>query len=92
MASLMTDSGGAGSFDKVRQFLMYVDGSSGGAEGVPAAIVADLVELEERTRRVRAMTGVMPAAELSPYVLELLRAAGGSQPEAAEGVLNAAGA
>jgi hypothetical protein len=83
--------GGAGSFENVRTFLQYVEGSRG-AGAVPPGIARDLAELEERTRRVRALTGLMDPVELSPYVLELLHATGGGESAGAEGCLNAAGA
>jgi len=80
-----------GPFENVRAFLQYVQGSSGVAEEVPPAIVRDLVELEERTRRVRALTGLMGPAELSPYVLELLHTPGGRRAVSAERLLGTAG-
>jgi hypothetical protein len=84
--------GGAGSFENVKAFLQYVEGGGGGPGAVPPGIARDLAELEERTRRVRALTGLMAPVELSPYMLELLEAAGGDESAAAEGCLNAAGA
>jgi hypothetical protein len=85
------DTGVAGCFENVRAFLQYVQGERGAAEAVPPAIVRDLLELEERTRRVQAITGLMAPVELSPYVLEMLRGAGGDQAARAGSLLNAAG-
>ncbi len=92
MAAPMIQVGGAGSFENVKEFLRYVQGAPESADAVPPGIVRDLEELEKRAKRVRALTGMMAPVELSPYVLDLLGAAGGAEPSAGEGVLNAAGA
>jgi hypothetical protein len=91
MSRVSAGTGGAGSFENVKSFLEYVQAGDGGG-GIPPGIVHDLVELEERAERVRAITGVMPAVELSPYMVELLKAAGEEAAGSAEGVLNAASA
>jgi hypothetical protein len=84
----MKDRGGAGSFENVKEFLRYVQGGAAGPGGVPPAIVRELREMEERAKRVQALTGLMTPVELSPYVLDLLKAAEGGEGAAAEGVLN----
>jgi hypothetical protein len=92
MSRTLAEKGGAGSFQSVRCFLEYVQGDECGSRDIPPGIVRDLLELEERANRVRAITGVMPAVELSPYVVELLKAAGEQKAGSTEGVLNAASA
>ena len=78
------------SFENVKAFLAYVQGAPSGARGVPAGIVRDLQEMEERAKRVRAMTGLMEPVEFSPHVCELIAAAAGGNA-GAEGVLNRVG-
>jgi hypothetical protein len=79
------------SFENVKAFLAYVQGAPSGVRGVPSGIVRDLQEMEERAKRVRAMTGLMEPVEFSPYVRELIEATASSEA-GSEGVLNRAGA
>jgi hypothetical protein len=76
-----------GAYSNVRSFLDYVQGAPAGPNGIPPAIASDLAEMERRASRVTALTGVIGPVELSPYVLELLKGAGGGEVTA-EGVLN----
>jgi len=92
MDRLMDSARGGSSFDNVRTFLEYVQGSGAEAESIPPAIVGDLREIEKRAQRVKAITGVMPVVEFSPHVLQLLETAGDRRAVAEKGVLNRIGA
>jgi hypothetical protein len=83
---------GTSSFRNVKAFLQYVQGQPGGDRPVPAAIVGDLLEMEQRAQRVRAMTGLIDTVELGPRVTELLRCSGGVRSESVGGVINGVGA
>jgi hypothetical protein len=83
---------GGSCFQNVRAFLQYVQGRPDGDRQVPPAIVGDLLEMERRAQRVRAMTGVMASVELGPRVTELLRASGSARPGVVGGVINGVGA
>lgn len=80
---------GAGSYQAVKNLLRAVE--SGTAEPADAARLSEhLKEISRRAERARRLAGTCGPVELSPYVLELLRAAGSRRAPVREEAVHAA--